>query len=57
MGAAETGADYALLSLLLDAGADVSQCDTYGKDIFHYLAELGDETLSNWLKQPKENSQ
>lgn len=43
-------AEYALLQMLLDAGASLDRCDALGNNIVHYVAEAGDMRLLDWLK-------
>lgn len=42
-------ADYTVLNMLLEAGARVSHQDVFGKDIFDYVNEFGDDTLVAYL--------
>lgn len=46
-------ADYRLLEVLIDAGADLSRRDMYGRDICDYVAEADDARLLNWLRKRK----
>ncbi|WP_374035581.1 ankyrin repeat domain-containing protein [Bdellovibrio bacteriovorus] len=41
----QENADYSILDLLYDSGADFSRLDSYGKDILHYVELSGDRQL------------
>lgn len=45
--------DFTILQALIDAGADPSRCDAFGRDVFHYLQAEGDTTVTKWLASKK----
>jgi hypothetical protein len=51
----QPGADYGLLQLLLDSGADLSRTDCRGLSVIDYVRQAGDQQMLQWIESKSQH--